>query len=122
MDKLNTCMICTKIFEEDTNVVVVHDATYRGFTWSDDMASFEYDTFEQHAAPERGVYCEGCYGKLVGYSWELARQVNDCRCPNGHDEICPTCKFPIHYASPDDFDYVSMDKNGVAHHEDCQSK
>ncbi len=72
MDKLNTCMICTKIFEENENVVVVNDATYLGFAWSDDMASFE-----QHEVPERGVYCNECYAKLVVYSWELAKQVKE---------------------------------------------
>ena len=72
MDKLNTCMICRNEFKENENVVVVNDAKYLGFAWSDDMASFE-----QHEAPERGVYCNECYAKLVVYSWDLSKKTSE---------------------------------------------
>ena len=69
MDSLSTCMICEVSFEKGKNVVVVNDATYLGFVWSDDMASFE-----QLETPERGAYCTDCYSKLMVYSWKLAKE------------------------------------------------
>ena len=74
MDNLSTCMICEVTFNEDENVVVVYDAKYLGFAYSDDKVSFERHEVMGGLAPERGVYCNDCYGKLVTYSWELVKE------------------------------------------------
>ena len=55
MDNLSTCMICEVTFNEDENVVVVYDAKYLGFAYSDDMVSFERHEVMGGLAPERGV-------------------------------------------------------------------
>jgi len=71
VDKLSNCMICEIDLTNDklTNVVVVSDATCRGFEYSNDMVSFELDE-----SPYRAVYCNECWGSLVVHSWKLREE------------------------------------------------
>ena len=71
MDKLSNCMICEIDLTNDklTNVVVVSDATCRGFEYSNDMVSFELDE-----SPYRAVHCNECWGSLVVHSWKLREE------------------------------------------------
>ena len=96
MDSLSTCMICSEEFEERGSVVVVYDATFEGmqdesgylidkedeeYTDNEEsenyrrpvIAQFELDDV-MGAHIERSVYCTECWGSLVVYSWELAKE------------------------------------------------
>ena len=79
MDKLDTCMICTREFKKDQSVVLVDDAKYLGFVYGnqeDEVASFEPNI----DAPYRGVFCNDCWSKVVVHSYKLHDEVvNDGR-------------------------------------------